>query len=79
MIEGTKKELQEKFNDKEAKNVSLSILQADAFEQATQLKNELEKEFPNTGKIRIYELSLSVTTHVGVGTVAIMVSNKIQD
>lgn len=79
MIEGTKKELQEKFNDKEAKNVSLSILQADAFEQATQLKNELEKEFPNTGKIRIYELSLSVATHVGVGTVAIMLSNKIQD
>ena len=71
MLEALKKDLSERLDD--AKKSRVMIAQYDALDFANEFATELEPVF---GKVDIVNLSLSVATHIGPGTVAIAAARK---
>lgn len=74
MVEAIKKDLSERLNDPMCKDSRLMIAQYGYLDFAKEFATELEAEF---GKVEIVNLSLSVATHIGPGTVALAVARKI--
>ncbi|ETO98495.1 hypothetical protein HMPREF1495_1346 [Lachnoanaerobaculum sp. MSX33] len=73
MLEALKKDLAERLDDPNAKNSRVMIAQYDALDFANEFAAELEPVF---GKVDIVNLSLSVATHIGPGTVAVAAARK---
>ena len=73
MLEALKKDLAERLDDPDAKNSRVMIAQYDALDFANEFAAELEPVF---GKVDIVNLSLSVATHIGPGTVAVAAARK---
>ena len=73
MLEALKKDLAERLDDSDAKNSRVMIAQYDALDFANEFAAELEPVF---GKVDIVNLSLSVATHIGPGTVAVAAARK---
>lgn len=74
MLDAIKQDLKERMGDPTGKSCRMMIAQYDALENAEEFAKELEPEF---GNIEIVNLSLSVATHIGPGTVAIAAARKI--
>ena len=74
MVDAIKKDLRERLFDPMCKNSRIMIAQYGGLDFAKEFATELEAEF---GKVDIVNLSLSVATHTGPGTVAIAVAGKI--
>lgn len=72
MISYLKNDLFEKFNDENAINSEIYIVHANDKEAAIEFAKEAKEAFPEYKKdIEIFDLSLSVATHVGSKTLAI--------
>ncbi len=71
MIDAMKKDLSERFGDSNGSKMKLTVVHAKAEDAAKLLKEELRGIFTGTSEIEIHNLSLSVATHVGPGTLAI--------
>ena len=74
MVEAIKKDLSERLNDPMCKDSRLMIAQYGYLDFAKEFASELEAEF---GEVETVNLSLSVATHIGPGTVALAVARKI--
>ena len=74
MVEAIKKDLSERLNDPMCKDSRLMIAQYGYLDFAKEFATELEAEF---GEVETVNLSLSVATHIGPGTVALAVARKI--
>ena len=74
MVEAIKKDLRERLNDPMCKDSRLMIAQYGYLDFAKEFASELEAEF---GEVETVNLSLSVATHIGPGTVALAVARKI--
>lgn len=77
MITAISRDMEARFEDKEAKNTHLQIAHTNSPEAAMELKRELEVLFPNTGDIYVDALSLSVSCHIGPGSLAIACTREI--
>lgn len=73
MVDALKKDLIERMGDPMCKDSRMMIAQYDAMDFAKEFAAELE---PIYGKVDIVNLSLSVATHIGPGTVAIAAARK---
>lgn len=74
MVDAIRQDLKERMNDPSGKDCRIMVAQYDALEGAKEFAKELEPEF---GQIEIVNLSLSVATHIGPGTIAIAAAKKI--
>lgn len=72
MIEALKKDLEEKFLDSTGNLSNIYVAHANDEAEALEFAKEIKKAFPDyKGDIKAYDLSLSVATHVGSGTLAL--------
>lgn len=74
MITAMSKDLEERFGDASGSNIHLEVAHTENEEAAEELKKELRERFPKTGEIVIAPLSLSVSCHIGPGSLAIACS-----
>lgn len=78
MVAAITKDLEERFGDRTGKNVHLEVAHTDNQEEADEFANELRELFPATGEIVIAPLSLSVSCHIGPGSLAVACSKVIE-
>ncbi len=77
MVTAIAKDMEERFGDKEGKNLYLEIAHTDNEEAAMDFKRELEEMFPKAGEIYVDALSLSVSCHIGPGALAVACTKKL--
>ena len=75
MIEAMKKDIHDRFHDNENGDIAIEIAHTENLEAAMELKKELEQVFPGTD-IYVDHLSLSVSWHIGPGSLAIACAKK---
>ncbi len=75
MIEAMKKDIHDRFHDNENGDIAIEIAHTENLEAAIELKKELEQVFPGTD-IYVDHLSLSVSCHIGPGSLAIACAKK---
>lgn len=78
MVAALTKDLEERFGDRTGKNVHLEVAHTDNQEEADEFAKELRELFPATGEIVIAPLSLSVSCHIGPGSLAVACSKVIE-
>lgn len=78
MVAAITKDLEERFDDRTGKNVHLAVAHTDNQEEADEFAKELRELFPATGEIVIAPLSLSVSCHIGPGSLAVACSKVIE-
>ena len=78
MVAAITKGLEERFGDRTGKNVHLAVAHTDNQEEADEFAKELRELFPATGEIVIAPLSLSVSCHIGPGSLAVAFSKVIE-
>ena len=78
MVAAITKDLEERFGDRTGKNVHLAVAHTDNQEEADEFEKELRELFPATGEIVIAPLSLSVSCHIGPGSLAVACSKVIE-
>ena len=78
MVAAITKDLEERFGDRTGKNVHLEVAHTDNQEEADEFAKELRDLFPATGEIVIAPLSLSVSCHIGPGSLAVACSKVIE-
>ena len=78
MVVAITKDLEERFGDRTGKNVHLAVAHTDNQEEADEFAKELRELFPATGEIVIAPLSLSVSCHIGPGSLAVACSKVIE-
>ena len=78
MVAAITKDLEERFGDRTGKNVHLEVAHTDNQEEAEEFAKELRELFPATGEIVIAPLSLSVSCHIGPGSLAVACSKVIE-
>ena len=78
MVAAITKDLEERFGDRTGKNVHLAVAHTDNQEEADEFAKELREPFPATGEIVIAPLSLSVSCHIGPGSLAVACSKVIE-
>lgn len=71
MIAAISKDMEERFGDKSGKTIHLEVAHTDNQEAAEEFAAELRELFPETGEIIIAPLSLSVSCHIGPGSLAV--------
>lgn len=74
MITAISKDLEERFGDASGSNIHLEVAHTENQEAAVELKKELRELFPKTGEIVMAPLSLSISCHIGPGSLAIACS-----
>ncbi len=75
MIEAMKKDIHDRFHDNENGDIAIEIAHTENLEAAMELKKELEQIFPGMD-IYVDHLSLSVSCHIGPGSLAIACAKK---
>lgn len=75
MIDAIAKDMKERFGDEDGSNCEICVAHTEEFEEALILRDELLERFPNHNII-IDPLSLSVSCHIGPGSLAVTVSKK---
>lgn len=78
MVAAITKDLEERFGDRTGKKVHLAVAHTDNQEEADEFAKELRELFPATGEIVIAPLSLSVSCHIGPGSLAVACSKVIE-
>lgn len=79
MIDALRKDINTFLNDPEGTETIISIAHTDNLEAAIAFKEELNKEFPNVKFGWIDPLSLSVSCHIGPGSLACTVTRRLLD
>lgn len=74
MITAMSKDLEERFGDPQGANIHLEIAHTENEAAALEFKQELQELFPKTGEIVLAPLSLSISCHIGPGSLAIACS-----
>lgn len=77
MITAISHDMEERFQDTKAERLHLQIAHTENEEAALELKKEIQEMFPATGEIVVAPLSLSVSCHIGPGSLAIACSKVI--
>ncbi len=77
MLAAIQKDLENRFQDPEARNTHLEIAHTQNQEAAEEFKKELSVIYPETD-IVICPLSLSVSCHIGPGSLALACSKKVE-
>lgn len=77
MISAMQKDLEERFNDPEAKETHLAVAYTYDREQAEEFRKELAVLWP-AADIVLYPLALSVSCHIGPGSLAIACSKNLK-
>ncbi len=75
MIEAMKKDIHDRFHDNENGDIAINVAHTENLDAAMELKKELEQVFPGTD-IYVDHLSLSVSCHIGPGSLAIACAKK---
>lgn len=75
MINALKKDIELRFENKK-ENLNIAVVHTENDEAAQILKKELQKEFPDND-IYVDHLSLSISCHIGPGSLAIACSKRI--
>ena len=78
MIDAMKNDFDHRFHDPEGKNMYLEMAYTHNPEEAEAFKKEVEAEFPGM-EIVMNPLSLSVSCHIGPGSLAVACSRKIPE
>ncbi len=78
MVAAITKDLEERFGDRTGKNVHLEVAHTDNQAAAEEFARELKELFPETGDIVVDPLSLSVSCHIGPGSLAVACSKVIE-
>lgn len=73
MIDAIENDMKNRFNDNDGSKCIISIAHTQEFEEALNFREELLERFPNH-EIIIDPLSLSVSCHIGPGSLAVTVS-----
>ena len=76
MIEAMKKDFADRFHDASGANMHLELAYTQDLEAAKQFKEEVQAQFPDHD-IVMNPLSLSISRHIGPGSLAIACSHKI--
>lgn len=76
MIEQMKKDFAERFDSPDGKNINLEIAYTKDLDIAEEFLAEVKEAFPNN-EIVVQPLSLSVSCHIGPGSLALACSKKI--
>lgn len=76
MINAIKNDILDKFDDADGSKSDIFIVHSNTEDLAKDYMDEVRNAFPNTGEIKIYDLSLSIVTHVGPGTIALAAVKK---
>lgn len=79
MIEALKKDVETRFGGTDGQKVYLSIAHTQNQEQAESLREELLEAMPGYAEVVINPLSLSVSCHIGPGSLAVACSKKIPE
>lgn len=77
MLSALKEDLQKRFGDEDGSRTDIYVIHADCIEAAEEFRKEVAQELPGAGEIEICDLSLSINTHVGPGTLAIAAAKKL--
>ena len=75
-IEAMKKDFADRFHDASGANMHLELAYTQDLEAAKQFKEEVQAQFPDHD-IVMNPLSLSISCHIGPGSLAIACSHKI--
>lgn len=78
MVAAITKDLEERFGNRTGKNVHLEVAHTDNQAAAEEFARELKELFPETGDIVVDPLSLSVSCHIGPGSLAVACSKVIE-
>lgn len=78
MVAAITKDMEERFGDRTGKNVHLEVAHSDNQAAAEEFARELKELFPETGDIVVDPLSLSVSCHIGPGSLAVACSKVIK-
>ena len=78
MVAAITKDLEERSGDLTGKHVHLAVAHTDNREESDEFAKELRELFPATGEIVIAPLSLSVSCHIGPGSLAVACSKVIE-
>ena len=76
MVEAIQKELVERLHDPECKHTHIGVAHTQNAEAAEEFKNELQEIFPYAD-IVVAPLSLSVSCHIGPGSIAVTATRKL--
>lgn len=77
MTAAVKKDIETRFFDSEGANTHISVAHTNNEAAALEFKKELEEIFPKTTEIYVGPLSLSVSCHIGPGSLAITCTKKL--
>ncbi|MDO5417791.1 MAG: DegV family protein [Lachnospiraceae bacterium] len=77
MIHAIQKDFETRFQDPEGKNMHIEIAHTENLEAAMELKAELEEIFPGS-EVYVAPLSLSISCHIGPGSLAIAASKVLE-
>ncbi len=78
MMNAIQKELDERLHDSECKDCHLAIAHSDNEEAALEFKKEVEERFPDAD-IYLAPLSLSIACHIGLGSLALTATRKMEE
>ncbi len=78
MIAAVSHDMAERFGDTTGERTHLCVVHTENLAAAEELRDELRAQFPKTGDIYIDRLSLSVSCHIGPGSLAVT-ATKILD
>ncbi len=79
MITAIAHDMAERFGDTTGENTRLCVVHTENREAAEELREELKAQFPKTGEIYIDCLSLSVSCHIGPGSLAITAEKILEE
>ena len=78
MITAIKKDMEERFADPEGLFTSINVAHTDNETAAMEFKQELKELFPKTGEIYVDRLSLSISCHIGPGSMAVTCTKNLE-
>jgi DegV family protein with EDD domain len=76
MIEAVRRDFEERFNNNKDNDMVLFIAHTKNLKEAEEFREEVLKEFPNMN-IEINDLSLSVSCHIGPGSLALACARRV--
>lgn len=79
MMTAMGRDMDQRFEDKEGEKIHLFIAHTQNYEAALELREELRAMFPKTGEILIAPLSLSISCHIGPGSLAIACTKALSE
>ncbi len=79
MIAAIAHDMAERFGDTTGENTRLCVVHTENRAAAEELRDELREQFPKTGDIYIDCLSLSVSCHIGPGSLAITAEKILEE